>query len=261
MNSHQKDIFVDVVKKDLDTEIIGKNIKHFKKIDSTNKFIKNLEKNHTDDGLIVVSDTQLSGRGREDRTWSSPEGGLWFSVLLYPNIAPDKGMLITMASSVAVVKAIKDLTGLDSEIKWPNDVLIKNKKVCGILTEIENKKNKQTYFVVGIGINVNNEIEKNLQKSAISLREVFNAQISRTEFLRLIIKNLEINYKILSSGDYENIRNMWLSNTRIIGKKIRVEDGKNQLKGVVLNIDESGFLYLETESGPVKIVSGDVIYI
>ena len=261
MSSHQNDTFIDEIRKGLDTRIIGRKIIHFKEINSTNKFLKNLDKNKNDEGLVVVSDIQLSGRGRKDRKWSSPKGGLWFSILLYPNIPPNNGFIVTMASSIAIVKAIKDLTGLNSEIKWPNDILLKNKKVCGILTEIETSENNNNYFVVGIGINVNNVIKKNIQKTALSLKKIFGDQISRAELLRLILINLDLFYDNLNKGDHGNIRKLWLSNSKIINKKIKVQDGKNEIIGIVNDINENGNLILNTKQGIVKIFSGDTIYI
>ncbi len=119
----------------LDTQVIGKDIYYFKSLSSTNMFAKKLVKDGVEEGAIVVSDIQLSGRGRKSRNWFSPEGGLWFSVVLYPHIPPERGMLITMAGSIAVVQGIKETTDLCPVIKWPNDLLINGKKVCGILTE------------------------------------------------------------------------------------------------------------------------------
>jgi len=139
----------------LNTKVIGKDIYYFKSLSSTNMLAKKLIKDGVEEGAIVVSDIQLNGRGRKKRNWFSPEGGLWFSVVLYPHIPLERGMLLTMASSVAIVQGIKETTGLHPVIKWPNDLLINEKKVCGILTELDAEMDRINYAVIGIGINVN----------------------------------------------------------------------------------------------------------
>lgn len=253
--------FTNKVYSGLDTNIIGKKLLHLKTIDSTNLFIKNMDKKLIQEGIVVVADVQSKGRGRKDRTWTSPKGGLWFSILLFPKIHPKQGMLITMIGSIAVTQGIIELTDLNPEIKWPNDVLLNKQKVCGILTEIEAHKDKINYSIVGIGINVNNILEKELHKSATTLKEVFGSKVSREELLTSILNNFDKNYKKLNSKNYDYIRKLWLSYSNIIGKKIKVEDEKNTYYGIVSDIDEYGHLFLKTNSGQVKIISGDVTYL
>jgi BirA family biotin operon repressor/biotin-[acetyl-CoA-carboxylase] ligase len=241
--------------------LIGKNIYHFKTIDSTNIFAKKLVKQGEKEGAVVVSDVQSSGRGRKDRIWSSSEGGLWFSILLYPNISPQSGMLITMASSISVAQGIKEITGLNAEIKWPNDLLINGKKVCGILTELDAKKDTINYSVVGIGLNVNNPLEEELQEIATTLKNELNNQVSKPDLLKSILKKFDENYNKLISKDYDFIKNSWLSHSNIIGKKIQVQDDETVTIGKVIDIDDSGCLILDTENGNVRIVSGDLKYL
>ena len=246
---------------ELNTKTIGRDIYHFKTIDSTNLFAKKLVKQGVKEGAVVVSDVQSSGHGRKDRTWSSPEGGLWFSILLYPNISPLSGMLITMASSIAVAQGIEEVTGLKPEIKWPNDLLVNGKKVCGILTELDAKKDTINYTVVGIGLNVNNALEEELQEFATTLKQELDNQIPKLDLLKSILKNFDENYNKLISGDYDFIKNSWLSHSNIIGRKIQVRDDESVTIGKVTDIDNSGYLILETEKGIARIVSGDVKYL
>ena len=261
MISRPNNLTMDEVTRKLNTDIIGRNLYHFKTIDSTNLYAKKLVKDDAQEGVVVVADVQSSGRGRKNRTWSSPEGGLWFSVILYPNIPPQRGMLITMASSVAVAQGIKEITGVNLMIKWPNDLLINGLKVCGILTELEAEMDKINYIVVGIGINVNNQLEKELQKTATTLKLETGNQVSRVELLRSILKSFDENYNRLISGDYSFIRDLWLSHTNIIGKKVQVEDEKTVITGVVSDVDDSGCLILDTKENQVRIVSGDIKYL
>jgi BirA family biotin operon repressor/biotin-[acetyl-CoA-carboxylase] ligase len=261
MISRPKTQFIKNVISGLNTKIIGKNVYHFETIDSTNLYAKKLVKEGVENGSVVISDIQLSGRGRKNRTWSSPKGGLWFSIILYPKISLKNGMLVTMASSVAIVQGIKDIIGITPVIKWPNDLLINDKKVCGILAEIEAEKDNIKYAIIGIGVNVNNQLEKKLYKTATTLKQEIGNQVSIVELFRLILKRFDENYNRLILGDYDFIRNSWLLYSDIIGKKIQVQDDKTLVIGRVTNIDDNGYLILDTENGPTRIVSGNLKYL
>ena len=242
----------------INTTIIGKKILYFKTIDSTNFYAKKLAKNGVEEGTIVVSEIQNNGRGRKNRSWFSPKGGLWFSVILYPNIPPQKAMLVTMASSVAVAQGIIETTGLTPMIKWPNDLLIDNKKVCGILTELDAEMDKINYSIVGIGINVNNEIDDNLKDTATSLSKQTKANISRVKLLRSIINNFDKNYSKLIDKDYNSIRKNWFSCSNIIGKRVQITDEKSVVDGIVTDVDDNGCLIVNTSKETVRVVSGDL---
>lgn len=245
----------------LDTKIIGKNIHYFRKLDSTNIYAKNLLKNGASEGDIVISDIQKSGRGRKNRVWYSPFGGLWFSVILFPIIPPQNAMLITMTCSVSIAQGIYEIIDVKPEIKWPNDLLIHDKKVCGILTELDAEIDKINYSIVGIGINVNNKIINELKDIAVSLKEVTGFDISRVELLRSILKNLDKNYSMLKSNKYEDIRNLWFSFSNMIGQKIKVDNEKSTLIGIVKNIDENGCLILDVKGKIKRIITGDISYL
>ena len=245
----------------LNTKVIGKDIYYFKSLSSTNMLAKKLIKDGVEEGAIVVSDIQLNGRGRKKRNWFSPEGGLWFSVVLYPHIPLERGMLLTMASSVAIVQGIKETTGLHPVIKWPNDLLINEKKVCGILTELDAEMDRINYAVIGIGINVNNQLSEDLHGKATSLIHETGSKFSRVKLFRTILKCIDENYNKLKTGDYDSIMDSWFSHANIIGRNIRVHDEKTILEGVVSSVDKSGCLILDTKDGSVRVVSGDVEYL
>jgi BirA family biotin operon repressor/biotin-[acetyl-CoA-carboxylase] ligase len=245
----------------LKTDIIGKNVFYFNKIHSTNLHAKQLIKENIEEGTIVISDVQTKGRGRKDRFWHSPIGGLWFSIVLYPNLSSKSGMLITMTASISIAQAIKEVVGLDAEIKWPNDLLIKNKKVCGILTEIDADLQKIKYAIVGIGINVNNKIEDDLKNTAISLKQEIDKKISKVNFLKSVLEKFDSNYIKLKNKNFNYIRKTWLTYANIINKKIKITEENNVTIGIVKEIDEYGHLILNTKFDKVKIISGDVKYI
>jgi BirA family biotin operon repressor/biotin-[acetyl-CoA-carboxylase] ligase len=245
----------------LKTKIIGKKIYYFKTLSSTNQYAKQLVKKNIDEGSIIVSDVQTMGRGRKSRTWYSPREGLWFSVVLYPNIPPQRGMLITMTTSVSVAQAIQEVTGLNPVIKWPNDLLIDGKKVCGILTELDAEMDKINYAAIGVGINVNNPLGGDLKNKAVSLMKKTGSKISRVKLLKSIIKHFDENYNMLNSGDTDSIRDLWFNYANIIGKRVRVEGEKSAVEGVVSGVDETGCLIIKTNGGNVQVVSGDLYYL
>ncbi len=249
------------IKRNLNTEVIGRKIKYFKTLPSTNTYAKkNIEKN-LNDGTIIISKVQTKGRGRKNRFWSSNKGGLWFSIVLYPDISPDRGIFITMSASISIYKAIKEKTGIDSEIKWPNDILINKKKLCGILTEFDAETDKINYAIVGIGINFDNDIKDSLKNIATSIKRESKKKISRVDFLKSIIENFDFYYSYVKKGEYDKIRKEWLKYSKIIGKKIKVTQNKESLIGIVEKVDKNGFLILNTKKEKIRILSGDIEYI
>ncbi len=249
------------IKYGLETKVIGTDIVYFRKINSTNLYCKNIAKENASEGTVVVADIQEKGRGRKSRVWSSPEGGLWFSVLLKPDIPPQNAMILTMATSVSLVEAIEENTGLNPVIKWPNDLLMGSKKICGILTELDAEMDKINYAIVGVGINVNNSLSNDLQNIATTLKKESNIKISRVELLKDIIKNIDRNYNYVKSLDFDKIRQLWFLHADIIGKKVKVTREKDVVVGRVSDVDETGCLILDTKEGLEKIITGDVIFL
>jgi BirA family transcriptional regulator, biotin operon repressor / biotin---[acetyl-CoA-carboxylase] ligase len=249
------------IQEKLHTNIIGKKIQYFPTIHSTNTYAKQIIKQDIKDGTVIVSDIQTEGRGRKNRSWQSTTNGLWFSIILFPNLTPNNGMLLTMASSISIVQGIKEITGLNPIIKWPNDVLIENKKVCGILTEINAEMDKINYAIIGIGINVNNQIDTSLEDIAISLKIKVGSPVSRLNLLSSILNYMDQYYNQINKGDFFLIRNKWLEYSGIIGRKIIAHDEKTTYQGIVTDIDDSGCIILKTTSGIHRILSGDIEYI
>ncbi len=245
----------------LSTKIIGKEVHYFEKISSTNLFAKELANKNVKDGTIIVSDVQTQGRGRKDRTWFSPKGGLWFSVILYPDLPPQKSMMLTMAASISVFEGIKKTTGIVPIIKWPNDLLINKKKICGILTEIDAELDKINFAVIGIGINVNNTLYKDLEKYATTLTKEHGKNVLRVNLLKCILKNFDEYYMKIQEERYNEIREKWLSYSQIIGKNVRITDGTKSIQGVVKNMDEDGTLILEVDGKTCRVLSGDLEYL
>lgn len=244
----------------LGTKIIGRNIIYFKSLSSTNAFAKKMIRKGAKEGTVIIAETQTAGRGRKDREWLSPPGGLWFSIILYPSLHPRKSNLIMMASSIAIADAIATLK-LRPQIKWPNDILVNEKKVCGILMEVEAGMNEIIFAIVGIGINVYNELPSSLKKTATTLQQCTNKKISRITLFESILKNFDDYYVKLLQENYEDIRKKWLSFSHTTGKEVEIKEGNVTVRGKVIGIDGDGFLLVKDKKKIHRIVSGDVCYL
>jgi len=239
------------------TKIIGKNIFYFKNLSSTNEFARKMVQKGAKEGTVIIAEEQTEGRGRKGRKWFSPPGGLWFSIILYPSLPPEKGGLLMMASSVSIVDSLADI-GINAGIKWPNDILIGKKKVCGILMEMEASLNKINFAIVGIGINVYNKLHPSLE-NASTLQKFINKKISRISLIKSILEKFDENYQKLLEGDYESIGKKWISLSLTIGKELEIKEGNIEIKGKAIGIDENGFLLVKGREKIHRIMSGDVI--
>ncbi|MFX0207534.1 MAG: biotin--[acetyl-CoA-carboxylase] ligase [Candidatus Hodarchaeota archaeon] len=242
-----------------------KKIIHYSEVKSTNDIAMDLAEQGVEEGTVVVADTQTEGRGRAGRTWSSPVGGLWFTIILRPDIEPVYAHQITFAASIAVTTAIGNLRGLQAQIKWPNDILIKEKKVGGILLEIATSGSTVEYLVVGIGLNLTvdphhfpPEVSNIATSIASNLRP--GTKISRDEILRSILREFEVYYQLLKQKGFRHIIQKWKGMSNIVGREIRVDDPPNEpMEGKVVDIDTTGALLIRTSKNAVlRVVSGTV---
>ena len=218
-------------------------------------------KQNAEEGTIVISEIQTQGRGRKQRSWSSPAGGIWLSIILKPPLQINKAMIITMAASIAVRNAIKEITNLSPTIKWPNDLLCNGKKICGILTELDAEIDTINHLILGIGINVNNTIDPELTHCATSLQQEAQKKISIVDLIKHLLTNFDTLYQNIQRKEYQTIRNQWLENTDTIGRTVRIDSGTNIIEGTALGITEEGHLIIETNTGKTRILSGDIEYI
>lgn len=171
----------------LDTEFLGKKLYYFETIDSTNEYLKHLPEEETVHGTVCVGDHQSAGKGRLGRTWISPRGSsIYISYLLKPDIEPAKASMLTIVAALSVAKAINIVTGLDTSIKWPNDIVVNSKKVCGILTEMTADMDRIERVIIGIGINVNMEsFDDSIKDMATSLRIESGMVVKRADIIRV----------------------------------------------------------------------------
>ena len=172
------------------TLTMGRTILFFRELSSTNDIAKELALQGAAEGTVTVAETQIRGRGRIEREWFSPKGGLWFSIILRPKISPKDAPKLTLMMSVAVAHALSKMFDLATEIKWPNDVLVKNKKICGILTEANTRGNQVQFVIIGVGVNANFDVRDmpfTLQPSSTTLKEELNKEINLEALLRTLL--------------------------------------------------------------------------
>lgn len=245
----------------LDTKFIGKKIHYFNSIESTMDTAMQLGIKGAQKGTLVLAESQTRGRGRLARSWFSPRNkGIYLSLILRPDITPVQAPLLTLLAAVSICEAIKEATGLDACIKWPNDILINHKKIGGILTEINAEIDKINFVVLGIGINVNNEL-KTLPEKATSLREEKREWINRIELLQGLLRRIESNYLDFEHRGARDILKKWQEYNITLGRRIKIHRGRDSLEGQAVDIDEDGGLLLRKDSGVVeKVMAGDVMH-
>jgi BirA family biotin operon repressor/biotin-[acetyl-CoA-carboxylase] ligase len=230
-------------------------------VDSTQNHLRGLALSGAPEGTVVVALEQASGKGRMGRSWSSPRGGLWFSLLLRPSLQPRDLPKLTLLFGVAIAEAVEDLR-VKVCLKWPNDLLVGGKKVCGILMETSGEPDRVEYVLVGVGINANFSImslPEEVRSKSTTLSEALGKNVDRCGLIARILELSEGLYSEAQGEGFDNILNAWRSRSCTTGRDVTVISFGNILKGTAVDIDEDGSLLLETESGRVRVYSGDVI--
>lgn len=250
------------VKEELQTDFIGQEIHHFTEVTSTNEVAKKLAAEGGNEGTVVISETQTLGRGRLGREWASPKGGIWFSIILRPEADPKDASKLTFVAAVTVARVIREMFNLEAEIKWPNDVLIGGKKVCGILTETSTKGDVADFVVLGVGINANVSLDsfpESLRNSLTTLKEELMEEIGREEFLHALLEELERYYKMFLRKKFDLILEEWRNLAGFLGRYVEVLSFDEKIKGWAVDVDQNGALIIKLRNGTVnKIMSGDV---
>ncbi len=245
------------------TKVIGRDIRVFQETTSTNDIVEKLARDGVKEGAVVFAESQTKGRGRLGRVWMSPPGkGLWFSILLRPNLRPVETTQLTVASATALRRAIRDVTGLALEIKWPNDLLIDGKKVVGVLTEMSAEVDRVRHAILGIGVDVNlgaTEFPPELRKQATSLKVETGKPVSRPELAAAILRELDVDYARICSGKFPEVADEWEAGCATIGRNVSVQIGRRKISGRAEALDDDGALLVRTEHGHLeRIIGGDV---
>jgi len=245
----------------LNTKYIGRKIHYFDYLSSTMDLAMQLGIQTAPHGTLVLAESQTSGRGRLGRSWFSPKyKGIYFSLILRPKISPSASPMLTLLAAVSICEAIKKVAGLDAQIKWPNDVFCGNKKIAGILTEMNAEVDKVNFVVIGIGLNVNND-KKSLVAQATSLKEQAGQSISRILLLQELLRRIENNYFLLEDRGGQGIIDKWRSFSLTLGRRVKVYCQDKHVEGQAVDIDQDGALLIRKDSGLTqKVFSGDVMH-
>ncbi|HCB93776.1 MAG TPA: biotin--[acetyl-CoA-carboxylase] ligase [Selenomonas sp.] len=250
------------VQNGLKTSFIGQNIIHFDSIGSTNAEAKRLAGEGATEGTVVVAEEQGKGRGRLDRSFFSPQGGIWFSTILRPAFLPQEAPKCTLMAAVSVAKAM-DAFGFRVGIKWPNDILHEGKKLTGILTEMHAEMDRVNYIVIGIGINVNipqSLFPPELQETATSLQIIKGTGIPRLKIFQSVLENMEDLYTTATSRGFSPIMDEWRKCSSTLGHEVQVigVGQDDRFTGKAVDIDDDGALIIDTEKGRRRVLAGDV---
>ncbi len=245
------------------SKIVFNRLLHFSALSSTNEYLKPLAKVGETEGLIVLADEQMHGRGRLDRRWHSPRGGLYFSLLVRPMTIPaTQTPLITLTTGLAVAKVLQSALDVNPSLKWPNDVLLGNHKVAGILVESAFIGPDIEYAILGIGINANStltEFPESLQTIATTLQVALNRPINLPRLFGYLIGQLEFWYMKLRDKGFKAIEPHYRKLCRTLGKPVTIDLGEKQVSGLARELDPDGGLVIHTATGRQVIRSGNVI--
>lgn len=261
---HAPDLLLpDEIRSRLTTDKFGKGpIFYFPEVESTNTEAKKKAVAGCPEGTIVLGETQVGGRGRLSRGWFSPFGkGIWLSVILRPPFPPQEAPKCTMMAAVAVNRAIRRVTGIDSGIKWPNDILFEGKKLVGILTEMSAEMDAINHVVIGMGINVNimqQEFPEELREIATSTAVATGREISRLELLTAVLQELEDVYQQVITQGFQEIFQEWRRQSITLGQAVNVIGIQNKFAGIAMDIDDDGALLVQTADRLERVIAGDV---
>ncbi len=249
------------IKSLLHTEWAGQELFCFDETDSTNTKAKELAEQGYPSGTLVVADRQIAGRGRRGRSWDSPAGiGIFMTLLLKPDINPNNASMLTLVTALATAQAISDVTGAEAKIKWPNDIVINGKKVCGILTEMSAQFDYINHIVIGIGINVHNEsFPEEIRETASSLLLESGKRIHRADLIARFLERFEAGYAIfLQTEDLEGLMKDYNALLVNIQKQVRILDPKEPFEGKAIGITKRGELIVDTWESRKLVSSGEV---
>ena len=249
------------VSRGLNTRTFGKKIFYFDTLTSTIDMAMDLGVKGAANGTLILAESQTKGKGRLGRTWFSPKyKGLYMSLILRPDMLPTQAPILTLLTAVGICDAIKNATGVTTQIKWPNDILVNNKKVCGILTQVIAETDRIDFMIISAGINVNND-KKSLISTATSLKEQKKDEVSRVGLLQEILRELEAKYLFLEKKGSGPILEKWRHHNATLGRRVKVYCQHKHVEGEALNIDSDGGLIIRKDNGiNEKVMAGDVVH-
>jgi BirA family biotin operon repressor/biotin-[acetyl-CoA-carboxylase] ligase len=232
----------------------GWNILYFPEVSSTMDVARDQAKKHCPDFTIVIAGRQTKGRGRLNRRWLSDDGGLYFTMVLRPTIPLQLSFKVSFLASLTLAKVIRKMLQIDAMVKWPNDILVDERKISGMLVELEAEADRVFFIALGMGINVNNDPSE-AEPGASSLRKIIGRQVSRKDLLALFLK--EFRYW-MKKADFDHVISEWKKHTVTLGRHVRIVTQQAESEGLAVDVDENGALVLELADGErKKIIYGD----
>jgi BirA family biotin operon repressor/biotin-[acetyl-CoA-carboxylase] ligase len=246
---------------------LGREILTFGKVASTNDIAIALAKSGAAEGTIVIAEEQSKGRGRMGRHWHSPPGsGLWFSLILKPPLAASDSTKVSLAGALGLVKVLRETYGVRAQLKWPNDVVVGGRKICGILTEGEFVEDRVRFVVMGVGMNVlsaEEDFPEEIRSIATSLRmETGLDVIARSDVLAGMLGGIACHYGLLCDDGFEKIRPELLGFSLLLGKMVKVAIGTGYVEGMAHDIDVTGALVVRRDNGTLeRLMAGEVVRI
>ncbi len=247
----------------LNTEFLGRTVYYYDCIDSTNREARALASGGAPHGTLVVAEEQTGGKGRQGKGWFSPRGmGIWCSLVLRPGIAPAEASPVTLLTAVAVASAVEKTAGVSPGIKWPNDILVDGRKLCGILTEMSAEMERINFLVVGAGINVNIPPESfpaEVRDIATSLRAAKGGEVSRAALLRQYLREYEHYYRVWLDVGFKPVLEEWKKRSVTLNRPVRVSTSRESWEGWAEDVDLSGSLILRLPDGTrQRFTAGEV---
>jgi BirA family biotin operon repressor/biotin-[acetyl-CoA-carboxylase] ligase len=252
----------------LKTKVIGQQVYYFDSVDSTQNQALKMAEDVKNNGTVIIAEKQTGGKGRSGRKWVSPKGGIWLSLILYPKFDITITTLFPIASALALSKAIEKTYKIFPELKWPNDLTIKGKKLAGMLVDVSIESNKIEKLVLGVGINFDvdtKQIEKILKKNpnfygVASLGDQ-KSNIKQTQLTQIFFSELEKIYESLNKKEIKKIVLEWTKRSSTIGKTVEIDTVNGKIKGNAIKIDDDGALVILKDGKTNRVIAGDITYL
>lgn len=250
------------ISRGLEAKYIGQDIHLYKETKSTNDTAKKFVEEGAKEGTVIIAEHQTAGRTRKHEAWVSPEGGIYMTMILRPNVSLTEASKLTIVTGVAIAKTLHDEFNIDVGIKWPNDLLIENKKICGILTEAVADYDKLKAVLVGVGIDVNfdeNKLPDEVKQIATTMKSEINREYNRAEILKIFFKVFEDLYEQYKNDNFKYIVSEWRRLSTTTGNRVKVYTGRKAICADAVGITNEGALIIEHDDGTLdKVISGEV---
>ena len=253
------------VTQNLNTEFLGKRVYYFDTIDTTQNFAMKIASKSNENGTVVISKKQTGGRGRMKRKWKSPAGGIWMSIIIHPKFDVSYATLVPIATSLALCIAIEKILKIKPELKWPNDVTLKGKKIAGILIDTSIVSNEIENMVLGIGINFKikpHELANMIKKTPnfYGVATLVKKNESALPLVQQFLYELENIFQLINSGHIKKIKNGWTKRSSTIGRNVSIMTNEGNLNGKAVKIDSDGALIISKGKKIERILVGDITH-